>query len=94
MFRLVEVRPLPGYRLYLRYDDGVAGEVDLSHLAGKGVFQLWNDAAAFDRVAIGTAGELYWNDTVDLCADAQYLKITGKTPEEVFPGLAKAAAHA
>ena len=94
MFRLIEVRPLPGYKLYLRYDDGVAGEVDLSSMVGRGVFQLRNDPEAFQRVTIGSGGELRWSDEVDLCADAQYLKITGKKPEEIFPNLAKAPAHA
>ena len=94
MFRLIEVRPLPGYKLYLRYADGVAGEVDLSSLVGKGVFQLWNDPEAFRRVTIGSGGELHWNDEVDICADAQYMKITGKIPEEVFPSIGKAPVHA
>ncbi|HWO92452.1 MAG TPA: DUF2442 domain-containing protein, partial [Methylomirabilota bacterium] len=36
MIRPVEVRPLAPYRIWLRYQDGTEGEVDLSHLAGKG----------------------------------------------------------
>ena len=32
MLKVMEVEPLPGYKLRLRYADGVAGEVDLSHL--------------------------------------------------------------
>ncbi len=32
MKKAVEVRPLSGYRIWLRYADGVEGEVDLSHL--------------------------------------------------------------
>ena len=94
MLKLVEARPFPGYRLRLRYADGVAGEVDLSHLVGKGVFRLWNDPETFQRVSIGSGGELRWSDEVDLCADALYMEITGKTPDEVFPGLRKAPVHA
>ena len=30
----------------------------------------------------------------DMCADALYLEITGKTPEELFPRLAEARTHA
>jgi len=94
MLRPVELEPLPAYKLYLRYADGVAGEVDLSHLAGKGVFRLWSDPEAFQRVSIGSGGEVRWSDEVDLCADALYMEITGKTPEEVFPSLRKAPANA
>jgi len=84
---LVEVTPLPGYKLRLRYDDGVTGEADLSYLAGKGVFGLWNDPGNFEKVTIGPHGELSWGDEIDVCADALYLDITGKRPEEVFPNL-------
>lgn len=94
MLELVEVQPLSEYRVRLRYADGVAGVVDLSHLAGKGVFQFWDDPKAFGRVSIGSCGELRWSHEVDLCADALYLQITGKQPEDVFPGLRKVAADA
>ena len=94
MLKPISAEPLPGYRLRLRYADGVTGDVDLSHLVGKGVFQLWNDRDAFERVSIGTAGEVRWSDDVDLCADALYLEITRKQPYEVFPRLRKASADA
>ncbi|NLY02196.1 MAG: DUF2442 domain-containing protein [Rhodopirellula sp.] len=94
MLELVEVHALPGYALHLRYADGVAGEVDLSHLAGKGVFRLWNDPEAFSRVSIGSGGEVRWSDDVDLCADSLYMQLTGKTADEVFPSLRQAPTHA
>ena len=87
MPRLLEVKPLKGYRLWLRYEDGVEGVVDLSDLVGKGVFALWKDEERFRQVRIGDGGELVWSDEVDLCADALYLQITGKRPEEVFAKL-------
>lgn len=36
--RPVEARALARYRIWLRYHDGTKGEVDLSHVAGRGVF--------------------------------------------------------
>ncbi len=94
MLKLIRAEALPGYRLRIRYADGVTGDVDLSHLVGKGVFQLWNDPNAFARVSIGSAGELRWSDEVDLCADALYIEITGKEPDEVFPSLRRVSVHA
>ena len=94
MLKLIHAEPLPAYKLRLRYADGVTGVVDLSHLVGKGVFRLWNDPEAFGRVSIGTAGELCWSEEVDLCADALYLEITGKSPDEVFRNLGKESVHA
>jgi hypothetical protein len=94
MLKPIEVTPLPGYRLRLRYADGVEGEVDLSGLVGRGVFSVWNDPAAFQNVSIGTSGEIRWGDQADLCPDALYMEITGKSPDEVFPNLRKAGVDA
>ena len=72
MRRPVSVEPLTNYRLRLRYDDGRTGVVDLSDLAGQGVFALWNEAGAFERVRIASHRALVWSDEVELCADALY----------------------
>ncbi len=90
MHEAVEVKALSDYRIWVRFADGVAGEVDLSHLAGRGVFSLWHDYTAFQGVHVGRSGEIAWNDEVELCPDSLYLTLTGKTPEEVFPSLARA----
>ena len=37
--RPVEVKPLENFRIWLRYDDGTEGEVNLSDVAGRGVFE-------------------------------------------------------
>lgn len=94
MFKIVEARPLGDFRLWLRFADGVTGEVDLSHLAGKGVFKIWDEPGGFDRVAIGSRGELQWSEHVDLCPDALYLRVTGKTPAELFPAISESFDHA
>ena len=83
----VEVKPLEGYRLWIRYSDGVEGVVDLSDLVGRGVFAAWEDPREFEKVHIGSGGEIAWDDQIDLCADALYLRITGKHPEDLFPKL-------
>ena len=85
MFKIIAAEPLPNYRLRLRYEDGVAGVVNLSHLVGNGVFAQWNEPGAFEQVSLGNRGELRWNDQLDLCPDALYLEITGQSAEEVFP---------
>ena len=87
MFRPVEIAPLPKYRLHIRFADGVEGVVDLAHLVGKGVFALWNEPRAFEKVTIGPSGEIRWSDRVDLCPDALYMQVTGKSPADVFPNL-------
>lgn len=87
MLKPIQVWALPQYRLYLKYADGIEGEVDLSHMAGKGVFALWNEAGRFEDVSIGPSGEIRWGEQIDLCPDALYLMITGQPPEAVFPNI-------
>jgi hypothetical protein len=83
----IEVKPLDNYRLWISFSDGVEGVVDLSELVGKGVFSSWTDYQQFEKVHLGPGGEIAWDDQIDMCADALYLKLTGKKPEDIFPML-------
>ena len=87
MIQPTEVHPRAGYRIWLRYSDGVAGEIDLSHLAGKGVFKIWDEPGYFAKVHITPHRAIAWDDDLDLCADALYMELTGKSVEEVMPGV-------
>ncbi len=94
MHKITHVEALKDCKLQLTFADGSAGTVNLSDLAGKGVFALWNDRSAFEDVRIGEAGELRWGDQIDLCPDAMYLRLTGKKPEDIFPNLTPGTIHA
>jgi hypothetical protein len=92
--KIVEVSPREGLKLFLRYDDGVAGVLDLSSLAGRGVFASWLKPGLFEQVRLTEAGAPEWPGEVDLCPDALYLELSGKAPEEVFPTLHRMPTHA
>jgi hypothetical protein len=94
MNRIKEVKTLSGFRIWLRFEDGTCGDADLSGLAGKGVFSLWEQPGEFEKVSIALSGELRWSNQVDLCSDALYLKVTGKKPEDLFPALKQEFSHA
>lgn len=92
--KITEAQPLDHFRLQLRFDDGASGIADLSHLAGRGVFDSWRKPGVFEQVSITQAGALEWPGEVDLCPDALYLQVTGKRPEELFPALQTQLSHA
>lgn len=94
LIKPTRVEARPGYHLYLEFSDGTKGEVDLSDLSGQGVFQVWNDQRFFERVHLGDHREIKWTDEIELSADSLYLKLTGKTPEELFPKLRRGQPHA
>ena len=94
MARPTEVKALTGFRIWLRYDDGTEGVVDLSDLAGRGVFAAWDDAAFFGSVRLGSHGAIQWGADIDVCPDAMYMRLTGKPAEEMFPVLRSVHADA
>ena len=83
----IRVEPREDYRIWVEYDDGACGEVDFSHKVGRGVFKVWDEPGVFERVHIAECGGIAWSDELDLCPDAVYFRLTGKTPEEMMPGL-------
>ena len=72
----IAVRALPGYKIHVRYSDGVPGEIDLSHLVGKGVFSCWSDPREFAKVHIGPGRAIAWSEDVELCPDSLYMRVT------------------
>lgn len=87
MTRVVDVEPRDGFQIWVRFNDGRAGTVELQDLAGRGVFKIWADRRIFQSVRISDVGAVEWPGGVDLCPDALYLRLTGKPPEDLFPAL-------
>ena len=81
---IVEARPLGGYRLYLRYADGAAGELDLMPLLQfTGVFEPLGDPEFFAQVRVNPdIGTIVWPNGADLCPDVLRHHLTG----EPLPG--------
>lgn len=75
--RVTKVKPIPGYRLDVEFDDGVRSIADLSDFAGAGVFAAWLKPGFFEQVAITSEGALAWPGDLDLCPDVLYMRVTG-----------------
>ena len=80
LVKIVFVKPLDGYRLHLRFEDGVEGEIDVSELTPfEGVFAPLKDKAAFDKVYVNTElGTVEWDNGADIDPDVLYSIISGE----------------
>ena len=58
------------------------------------MFKAWNDLVVFGSVRLGSHGAIEWESDIDICPDAMYLRLTGKSPEDIFPGLKSVHADA
>lgn len=74
------VRLLDGYQLYLTFEDGIQGIVDIAQLTEfTGVFEPLADSAYFAQVAVNPdLGTIYWPNGADLDPDVLYSLVTGQ----------------
>jgi len=82
--KIIQATPRQPYVLELCFDNGATGLVDLSPLVGRGVFAIWNESGAFEKVRVTREGTVEWPGEVDLCPDALYMQMTGKSVQEMF----------
>jgi hypothetical protein len=77
---IVEARSLGGHRLYLRFEDGVEGEIDLATLIDfRGVFEPLRDPAEVAKVRVDDElGTICWENGADIDPDVLYSRLTGK----------------
>lgn len=67
----VDVQPLDGYRLHVRFVDGLEGEIDLSariRSPRAGVFARLADVAEFNKAQV-VFGVVTWPDEIDLAPE-------------------------
>lgn len=80
MLRIIDVRPLPKFHIRIKFQDGAEGTLDLSDLAGKGVFSKWKEPGFFESVFIDKESHtVAWPGGIDLSPESLYEEITGKS---------------
>jgi hypothetical protein len=79
---IVDVQPLAGYQLHLRFDDGVEGIVDISQIIEfTGIFTPLNNPDYFAKVRVNhDLGTIQWENEADLDPVVLYARITGQEP--------------
>jgi hypothetical protein len=77
---IVEVKPLPDFHLWIKFDDGVSGKADLKKLVSfKGVFAPLKDEREFARVSVHPEYFVVcWPNGADLDSEVLYSLVTGK----------------
>jgi hypothetical protein len=77
---VVEVHPIEGYRLRLRFEDGVEGIVDLADfMRFEGVFAPLRDPAYFAEVSVNRdLGSIGWPNGADLDPGVLYARVSGR----------------
>ena len=77
---VVEVRPLEGYRVFLKFDDRVQGELDLEPLFDPfdGVFEPLRDRARFGEVFVDSGGTIAWPNGADIAPETLYALVSGR----------------
>jgi hypothetical protein len=81
LYDVVEVEARPNHRVWVRFEDGVEGVVDLSHLVGRGVFKRWSDnPSEFAEVSVDPeSGTLVWPGGLDVAPDRLYQDVAGSS---------------
>lgn len=77
---IIKVKPLENYRLYLRFEDDVEGEIDVTGLIDfVGVFAPLRNHEYFVQVRVNPElGTICWPNQADLDPDVLYSIVTGQ----------------
>lgn len=63
--KATEVKPLPGYRIEVAFEDGKRGVYDMTHLLDHGVFRRLRDVRVFNSVWLAF-GVPTWPGEIDM----------------------------
>ena len=76
--KIKSVKAIQNYKLHVEFSDGVKGDYDISHLAGKGIFKSWDTENNFSRVSINPeSGAITWPGELDVDTIRIYCEIKG-----------------
>ncbi len=72
---IVACKAKPNYILWVRFDDGLEGEVDLSDKVGQGIFKAWESEEFWLSARVDTVyGTVCWGENGEIDLDPYVLK--------------------
>lgn len=85
MANLIEVHPLEGFKLSLKYDDGLEGEFSCADLMKKEEFAPLSDIDLFNKVSIDKlSNDVCWGNKLFLCKNALHKTVELQRLMKVF----------
>jgi len=81
--KAIKVKPLPGYKIDVSFEDGVHGIINLTELVQIGIFQELQSEILFSK-AYTTGYSIAWSDELEIDALTIYAELLNKSPEEVL----------
>ena len=80
LYDIIEVKVINNYLLYLRFENGIEGKVDISKIIPfKGIFAKLKDTTYFATVQLNCElGTITWDNGADLSPSYLYSVITEK----------------
>ncbi len=83
--KATSVKALEKYKLFIQFNDETEGVIDLSDIAGKGVFKTWDNDENFNKVFIDEESKaISWPNEIDIDTYNAYFTIHKITPADYF----------
>ncbi|MEI8257029.1 MAG: DUF2442 domain-containing protein, partial [Deltaproteobacteria bacterium] len=76
--RIIRLEARPKFVLHVEFDDGVAGEIDLSSRLFGPMFEPLRDIAYFEKAALDDFGAPCWPNGADLAPDALHRQLCAR----------------
>lgn len=79
---LKNAKPMEGYKIFVEYNDGINGIIELSKWKNNPVFSDWNNEENFKNFKITNDKKIDWGNNIEMDPDSFYLQLINKTFEE------------
>jgi len=81
--KLNELKYIEGYKIYVSFDNGIKGAVDLADLVNQGIFTELENKEKFAAV-YATDYSIAWSDDLEIDLASIYAELSGEKPEIFF----------
>jgi hypothetical protein len=78
MEKISQVTALPGFHLFIEFNNGIRGEIDLPGRLFGPVFESLRDPELFEQIGLDEFGAVCWPNGADLAPDALYQQLLEK----------------